>query len=122
MTMNEVKNEVMSFYSGYLTDSKALKLYEIEYGNIPEIEPEPEPDFYIGYDSLKSEGLIPDGVTKEHLVWMKNIQETGQVNMIVGPIRRMIEQNFLVDREIASDIHKTYLNYYSHLYHPEDLL
>ena len=122
MTMSEVKMKVSEFYNGYLDERKSLKLFEVEYGYIPEIIPEPVDEFYVGFNALNEEGLIPEGVTKVHLVWMKKLQESCRENMIVGPICRLLEQNFLIDRETATNVHKTYLKYYNHLYHPEDIL
>ena len=122
MPMSELKLIVSEFYNGYLDDRKALKMFEAEYDFVPEILEEPEHNFYVGFNSLDEQGLIPEGVELVHLIWMKKLQESGKENMIVGPIRRLIEQNFLVDNETAADIHKTYLEYYSFLYHPEDLL
>lgn len=111
--------QVSSFYNGYLTLDKALKVFDIEYGYTPEIISDDE-DIWIGYDEVKEQGNMPEGVTKEHLRFVKQLQESGTVNMFSA--RPEIEKCLLVDRNLAKDILSTYMNNYALLYDPASVI
>lgn len=114
-TESDLLIQVSSFYNGHLELEKALKIFEIEFGYKPEIIA-PEEDEWIGYNEVCEMGEMPEGVTKEHLRFMKRLQEGGTVNMFMaGP---EIQKCLNVDRNLARQILSVYMKHYALLYDP----
>ena len=116
MTKNELLNKVSSFYSGYLTTDKALKLFDIEYGYTPEIT---QNTLSVSDADIKALNL-PEHVTPEALSFVKDLQESGVVNMFAATPN--IQAGLLVERQEAKDILSAYMKHYTFLFHPEDML
>lgn len=114
-TESDLLIQVSSFYNGHLEIEKALKIFEIEFGYQPEIIEDDE-DVWIGYNEVCEQGNMPDGVTKEHLRFVKTLQEAGTVNMFMAAPE--IQKCLGVDRNLARDILMTYMKNYALLYDP----
>lgn len=112
--------EVAKLYNGYLTLDKAIKIYEMEYGIKPEIVESEKEYIYVGYQDVVDNGDMPDGVTVEHLIFMKDLQESGNVNMFAAIPE--IEKCLRVDRGLASNILSVYMKQYSLLYDPGSMV
>jgi len=108
--------EVTKFYKGALYFEKALKLFEIEYGYIPEIN---KPKQIIDEDFVSSQNY-PEYVTSEALSYMKELQESGAVNMFFA-VPYIMNALFLVKKE-AVDLLKIYIEDYTKIYYPEKTL
>ena len=116
MTETELITEVGKFYSNSLYLEKAMMLYEMEYGYRPEIV---EPKNIINQEFVDSMGF-PECVTAKALIFMKELQEGGTVNMFASSGH--IQQALMVDRQTAKEILMTYIKYYTEIYYPENAL
>lgn len=112
MTTNELKIEVSKFYRGYLDTEKALKLFELEYGYTPDIEE----DKVIVNESI----CYKLGVTPEEMTFMKQLQKSGVVNMMM--CGNEIQMGLSVDPKHARHIHSVYISNYTAIYFPEELI
>ena len=123
MTEFELFNEVQKTYKGFLTIEKALLLFDMDNGYTPKIIKDTE-TFAIDQSIIDKINTLNgnDHCTITAMIYMKNLQESGAVNMIVGPVRNTIQTALLVDKNEAATIHKAYMNHYTELYHPEDLI
>lgn len=119
-TVFELKQEVGQYYKGYLTLEKAIKVYELEHGITPEIIEEQEYEYV--NPLIFEKYNLPESCNVNSLRFMKQLQDSGEVNMIIGDIRNIIQQRLLVDKSTAVEIHKCYMEHYQELYFPEELL
>ncbi len=120
MTKFGLITEVQKFYNGASIDfEKALKIYELEYGFIPNISEEISEVQYVNEDVLDYD-TVDDCVTIETLQFMKDLQEGGTVNMLGSATH--IRQVFGYSDADAKAVVKTYMKYYTELYHPENLI
>jgi len=116
MTVNQLFNKVSEFYRGVLTKEKALKLYEFEYNTIPEI---------IESEQILSDRYIstlgyPDYCNADAFTFMKELQESGLVNMFASVPN--IQAGLHLNRKEATTLLKIYMKDYIKIYNPEDLL
>ena len=108
--------EVSKFYKGALNFDKALKIYELEYGRTPTI---------IVAKNIINEDFItnnnyPSFVTTEALTFMKELQESGAVNMFVST--PYIQNALMLDKEDARALLLIYMEDYTKIYYPEETL
>lgn len=117
-TINELIFEVTKFYNGTLDPVKALKLFQLEFGFKPKIRIS---DSDIWFNDFILEKYKPEFVTKEHLVFMKELQESGVVNMFMS--RPYIINRFDCSDLEAKEIFSFYAKHYNEIYKlPEDFL
>ncbi len=112
LTSTQLITEVSKFYKGALDHHKALKLFEIEYGYIPEIVKPNKKDVFLSN--------YPDFVTEEALSYMKELQESGAVNMFAST--PYIQNALALDHKQAKELLMIYMSDYEKIYHPENLL
>ena len=117
MTKNELLHEVSTFYTGYLNEIKAVKLFEIEYGYTPVIL---ENKNINAYEDVIKRSDYPDFVTSEALGFMKDLQESGVCNMFGAS--SYVEAGLLLSKKDASVLVKIYMEDYTKIYYPENLL
>ena len=115
-TKNELTNKVSTFYNGYLDLNKALKLFEIEYGFVPTIIERPN---LINQKFCDAQNY-PDFINPESLTYMKDLQESGVVNMFMATGH--IQAALLLGREEARELLTTYMKDYQDIYYPEQAL
>ena len=113
MTETELITEVGKFYDRSLFLDKALKLYEMEYGYVPEIV---KPDLLINQEFVDSMNF-PECVTPEALTYMKELQESGVTNMFSSA--PFIQQALMYSRQDAKTLLMTYMKHYTKIYFPE---
>jgi hypothetical protein len=116
ITKNELFNEVSKFYTRAVNVNKALTLYEMEYGYRPEI---------IERKNLVNEKFIksmnyPEYVTPEALTFMKDLQDSGVVNMIMSVSN--IQAGLHLNLKDARELLKIYMKDYIEIYYPEQLI
>ena len=116
MTSTQLITEVSKFYKGSLDIYKALKLFEIEYGYEPEIV---QPENIINESFIQNAGY-PDFVTPEALSYMKELQESGAVNMFSSV--SYIQNALALSIKQAKELLMIYMKDYTMIYHPEELL
>jgi len=117
LTEFELKTEVSKFYKGYLSTDKAVKLYELEYGIRPKIKENKKSFVSYNYKDLPK---YKDFITEESLIFMKQLQESGAVNMF--QCIPNIQQNLFFDRHEAKDLLLFYMENYTALYYPQNLI
>ena len=113
MTMTELMTEVGTFYKRALHPEKALQLFEMEYGYLPEII---EPNPLINQKFIDAQDY-PECVTVEALTYMKELQESGVTNMFQAV--PYIQQALMYDRHEARDLLMVYMKDYTKIYFPE---
>lgn len=116
MTETELITEVGKFYDRSLYLEKALNLFEFEYGYKPEII---KPQHIVNQEFIDSQNY-PESITVEALTYMKELQESGVVNMFSSG--RHIQQALMVDRHEAREILGVYMKDYTNIYYPEETL
>lgn len=114
-TESDLLIHASTLYNGFLTVEKALTIFDMEYGFTPEIITDEE-DVWIGYNEVTEQGNMPEGVTKEHLRFVKKLQEGGTVNMFMAAPE--IQKCLHVERDLARSILSTYMKNYALLYDP----
>jgi hypothetical protein len=119
LTEFELKAEVLTFYTGYINLEKALQLYEIKYGVIPEIIEDTTEEIFVN-SSVFEKYNLPDYTVE--MKFMKKVQEAVLHNMMACDIRYYIQVTLLVDKDTAKVIHKCYIEHYNELYFPEELI
>jgi len=123
MTKLELYNEVQKNYKGVLTLDKALALFDLENGYKPDIITLGRHPFHIDDATI---AMLSDkyeaDFRSEHFEFMKDIQDSGVCNMVVGDIRNRIQNYFLCDNVEPSKIHSAYMNEYELLYFPENVV
>ena len=118
MTEFELTTEVQKFYKNYFSIDKALALYKLEYGYDVEIV-EPEEETFVN-TTVFAKYNLPESVTVKSMEYMYNLQQSGIVNMMM--CSNEIQTGLMVDRQTAREIHSAYINHYTELYNPEELL
>ena len=118
MTEFELTTEVQKFYKNYFSIDKALALYKLEYGYDVEIV-EPEEETFVN-TTVFAKYNLPESVTVKSMEYMYNLQQSGIVNMMM--CSNEIQTGLMVDKQDAREIHSAYINHYTELYNPEELL
>ena len=118
MTQFELTTEVQKFYNNYFNIDKALALYKLEYGYDVEIV-EPEEETFVN-TTVFAKYNLPESVTVKSMEYMYNLQQSCIVNMMM--CSNEIQTGLMVDRQDAREIHSAYINHYTELYNPEELL
>ena len=108
--------EVNKFYKGALYFEKALKIYEIEFGYTPKII---ETENIINEDFIANSNY-PDFVTTEALSFMKELQDSGAVNMFGAT--PYIQNALMLDKGDATELLLIYMKDYTKIYYPEQTL
>lgn len=116
MTEFELKNEVSKFYNGSITLDKALRLYEFEYGFKPEIESE-DYSLFVNEDFILEQNEYI--LTPKNLVFMKQLQESGSVNMFASSYE--VQKQLICTPKDAKKLVLFYIHDYTKIYHPEEL-
>jgi hypothetical protein len=116
MTKNELFAKVSEFYKGYLDVDKALTLYELHYGEIPEIE---EAKFLMTQEYVDGFGY-PEYITAEALTYIKELQESGVVNMFQSV--PFIQAALGFTAKEAKELLSIYMKDYTKIYYPEELI
>jgi len=123
MTKFNLFHEVQKNYKGALSIDKALILFDMENGYTPEIIEEKVDNYAVSQAIIdiinEKEGTY---LTVEQMVWMKQMQEKGTINMIIGDIRNVTQTTFVIPYNDAASIHRCYMAYYKELYCPEELV
>ena len=115
-TKTNLITEVNKFYLGALTFEKALTLFELEYGYIPEIV---EPKILVNQEFIDTMNY-PEYVDAEALTYMKELQENGAVNMFGAT--PYIQNALMLNKEEARTLLKIYMKDYQLIYYPEQTL
>ena len=115
-TETEIITQVTTFYKGTLFLEKAIKLFEFEYGFLPEIV---DPTLLINEDFIDNQNY-PDFVTIEALSYMKELQESGVVNMFMST--PYIQNALFLSKSEAKEVLMIYIQDYTKIYFPENLL
>lgn len=116
MTETELITAVSEFYKKYVHFDKALKIFELEYGYTPVIiKAKP----LVNQEFIDAQNY-PECVTAEALTYMKELQESGVVNMFMAT--PYIQQALMVDTSDARAILKVYMTDYEKIYFPENTL
>jgi hypothetical protein len=118
MTEFELKTEVSKFYNGALTLDKAKRLYEFEFGYVPDVEEDI-------FDVVINENVLsyPDAtdvITIKNLIFMKQLQESGVCNMFHSGTE--VQKHLHVTSETAKELVLFYMEHYTDIYYPEQLL
>jgi hypothetical protein len=112
MTRTELITEVTKFYNGALNLHKALQIFEIEYGYKPEIiNPK---------NIISCSDNYPEFITTGALSYMKELQDSGAVNMMKSV--PYIQNALGFTRKEAIELLTIYITDYTKIYHPEELL
>ena len=114
MTKNKLFFEVQKFYKGVLTEEKAIKLYEFEYGETPELET--NRDLFGQRDFSE----YPWFVNAKSLTFMKDLQESGAVNMFSSTA--IISSSLHLDKNDSKELLMVYIKDYTKIYYPEQLI
>jgi len=123
MTKFELYDDVQKNYKGFLDMRKALMLFEMEHGYKPTIIEEKRDNLGVTQEVIDNINKEDDtSITVEQMLWMKQMQEKGTYNMIVGEIVNAIQTTFIIDYNEARDVQKAYLNHYTRLYFPEEMI
>ena len=113
-TETDLKIEVQKFYKGTITLSKALALYELEFGYKPEIlEPR---EIYCNIPKND----ISEVINIKNLMFMKELQESGSVNMFASG--EVVQSTLHLPREDARKLVLYYIKNYNRIYYPESCL
>jgi len=123
MTKFELYDDVQKNYKGFLDMRKALMLFEMEHGYKPTIIKEKRDNLGVTQeviDDINKEDNT--SITVEEMLWMKQMQEKGTYNMIIGEIVSVIQTTFIIDYSEARAVQKAYLNHYTRLYFPEEMI
>ena len=115
-TETELITTVTEFYKGGLYLSKALKIFELEFGYVPKIV---EPTMILNQEFIDTQDY-PECVTVEALTFMKELQESGVTNMFMAS--PYIQNALMCDKRDASAILKVYMKDYDKIYYPENNL
>ena len=118
MTEFELTTEVQKFYKNYFSIDKALALYKLEYGYDVEIV-EPKEETFVN-TTVFAKYNLPESVTVKSMEYMYNLQQSCIVNMMM--CSNEIQTGLMVDKQDAREIHSAYINHYTELYNPEELL
>jgi len=113
LTEFECLREAGKTYSGFLTLPKAIEFLKFE--NNWEVEIIEEE-----YPHISKEVCDSLDVTQKQMHFMKNLQESGEVNMMAS--MNIIQTRLMVDRSEAKVILMAYLQHYTRIYYPENLL
>ncbi len=116
MTQTEVITAVATFYKAPLTLEKALKIFEMEYGFVPEIVKSKN---IVNQEFIDSQNY-PECVTTEALTYMKELQDSGVTNMFQSI--PYIQQALGYSANEAKTLLITYISDYTKIYYPETLL
>jgi len=117
MTEFELFQAVGKFYKDFLIIDKAIALYKLEYGVDVEVV-EVEIDSNINIDFCEDNDINP-----QYMMFMKELQESGECNMIVGnEIKNIIQQRLLLDKDEARELHRFYLSNHTEVFYPENLI
>ena len=108
--------EVSKFYKGALDYEKALIIFEVEYGFMPELE---ETKQMINQEFIDSMDY-PESVTAEALTYMKELQESGATNMFAAT--PFIQNALAYSKQEARELLKVYMTDYDKIYYPENSL
>lgn len=109
LTKFECLQKAGKLYKGYLTIEKAIEFLKFEYDwDIELIEDETK---NINIEFCKEHNINP-----EYMIFMKNLQESGEVNMVAST--KIIMQRLLLDRKEAFDLLKNYIAYYKEIFTP----
>ena len=108
--------EVSKFYKGALDFKKALVIFELEYGFYPDIE---ETKQIVNQEFIDSMNY-PESVTVEALTYMKELQESGAVNLFSST--PFIQNALAYSRQEAKELLMVYMKDYDKIYYPENTL
>jgi len=112
LTETQLLTHISTFYKGSLDFEKAQKLFEFEYGFPPKIKLQK----ITPYDTTD----YPYFVDQKALTYMKELQESGVVNMYMST--NYIQTALGLDRHEAIELLTIYMKDYTKIYHPESLL
>ena len=116
-TKTELISTVKSFYNSTVDLKKALKIFEIEFGYIPEIV---EKNKEYVTDEWCRENGYPDFVNAESVRFMKELQESGVTNMLMAT--PYIMDGLGYDKKTAKELLMIYITDYTKFYNPEELI
>lgn len=116
MTQTELLTSVATFYKAPLTLEKALKIFVMEYGFVPEIV---DAKNIVNQEFIDSQNY-PECVTTEALTYMKELQDSGVTNMFQAV--PYIQQALGYSAKDAKTLLMTYMTDYTKIYYPENLL
>jgi hypothetical protein len=113
LTEFECLREAGKTYSGFLNLPKAIEFLKFENGWDVEIIEEEYP--YISKTVCERYN-----VTQKQMQFMKDLQESGEVNMFA--CFDIVQQRLLLDKDAARNVVMTYITHYTEIYFPEDIL
>lgn len=113
LTEFECLREAGKTYSSFLTLPKAIEFLKFEHNWEVEIV---EEDF----GPISKTVCDRHGVTQKQMHFMKNLQESGEVNMMASS--NIIQARLMVDRDEAKVILMAYLKHYNEFYFPENII
>jgi hypothetical protein len=117
-TETELIATVSTFYNAPVDLDKAIKIFEIEYGFIPEII-ENEVVEYVTDEWCREQGY-PRFINSKAITFMKELQESGVTNMLESTPYIMNALGY--DKKMAKELLITYITDYEKFYHPENLI
>ena len=118
MTKFALYNEVQKNYKGYLTLEKALVLFELDNGYVPEIE---EDNYTVYINDLIITKYNKDNdtdITVQDLIFMKELQNSKVCNMITES-SNIIQTRLSMSRKEAKELLSLYIYHYNEIYYPE---
>jgi hypothetical protein len=113
MTEFECLREAGKHYKGVLTLDKAINFLKFENGwDVEIIEKE--------YPHISKAVCDRYNVTQKQMQFMKDLQESGEVNMFA--CSGIVQQRLLLERDDAKNVVMTYIKHYTEIYFPEQML
>jgi len=114
LTEFECLQEAGKVYKGYLTLDKAINFLKFENDwDVEIIEDE--------YKNINVKFCENNNIDPEHMIFMKRLQESGEVNMLTESLN-VIMKRLLVDKKEAREILTNYLANYDIIYNPQDCI
>jgi len=103
--------EAAKLYNGYLTLQKAIDFLKFENDWDIEIVEDDCKNINVGF-------CEENDINVEHMIFMKKLQESGEVNMITESIP-VIRKRLLLDKKEAGRVLGDYITYYDEIYNPQ---
>ena len=123
MTEFELIDIVSKFYKGSLDKDKAIKIFNVEFGYMPDIE-EDAKTFYVNETYIDKLNEIEEDVVDflySDYMYLKELQESGSINMFIELPNAIIQRlGYSIDE--ARVLAKNYMKFYKEIYYSEECI